>query len=71
MGNPEFDDVSVLATLQKLLKRDVLAEDDKQALLRQLKSQWGRDAADQILDNRRTLDDDKLRTLRRFSTAFR
>jgi len=56
-------DVSVLATLQKLLNRDVLAEYDKQALLGQLKSQWGWDAAAQILDSDRTLDEDKLRTL--------
>jgi hypothetical protein len=69
MNNDRFDDIGVLTILQQLRKQDLLHDEDRDALMARLKSDWGKQAAHAII----TGNDEMLEqrpVLRRFSAAF-
>lgn len=45
MSNELFDDIAVLRTLAQLRSQQLLQPEDEAALLKQLKSEWGRATA--------------------------
>jgi hypothetical protein len=70
MSNEQFEDIAVLKTLAQLRRGNLLHRDDQEALLRQLKSDWGRKAATDMLSGNQTEFAESKSVLRRFSSAF-
>jgi hypothetical protein len=70
MGNERFDDISILKTLQELRNAKLLHPDDQAALIRQLKSDWGRSAAKSLLEENETEFAASRSILQKFSNAF-
>lgn len=66
--NDELDDVSVLVAIQRMITNDVLNDEDCEALLNCIKSDWGRTAAAEILTN--NLSEQNKSALKRYSMAF-
>ncbi len=69
MSNEQFDDIAVLKTLAQLRREQILHPDDEAALLKQLKSAWGRSAAEDFLTDNEAAFADSRSVLRKFSTA--
>lgn len=67
MSNEQFDDIAVLKTLAQLRRKKLLHPTDQAALMKQLKSSWGRSATEDILSGKE--DAQSLSILRKFSTA--
>jgi hypothetical protein len=49
MENDKFEDIAILKTLAELSRQGMLHEDDQHALESQLKTDWGRQAANNLL----------------------
>ena len=69
MGNEKFDDIAVLKTLAQLRSANLLHPEDEAELIKQLRSDWGRSAAKNLLANK-DVDFAERSVLRRFSSAF-
>ena len=68
MSNDKFDDIGVLKTLQELREAKLLHPNDAKALVKQLKSDWGKSTAKDLLAG--NVDDDSRSVLRKYSSAF-
>jgi hypothetical protein len=69
MSNEQFDDIAILKTLAQLRSKNLLHPSDQAALVDQLKSSWGRTAAEELLSEGRKVDEQSLSILRRFSSS--
>ena len=68
-ANDQFDDIAVLKTLAELHKNNMLHPSDRDALLEQLKSEWGRKAARDMLSGKEADFASSKSVLRKFSVA--
>lgn len=70
MENDQFEDIGVLACIANLHKSNILHIEDLNGLIKCLKSDWGRNAANSLLTNNKKELKIILPTLRKYSNVF-